>query len=107
MDIPYYMNKMEGITPLALDYLSKAGCREYVVSSIQNPSIVLDPAKIRNREVFRVERDGKSIYSSPGMLVSHLIRTARKGKDNIPSEAQLEEMLDRLVQELSNIPKDA
>ena len=107
MDITDYMNRMEGITPPALSYLSKAGCREYVVSSIQNPGIILDVAKKGNRQVFRVNRHKKSTYYSPGGLVSHIIKTARMGKDNIPSEVQLEEMLDRLVQELSNIPKDA
>ena len=107
MDITYYMNKMEEVTPTALEYLSKAGHQEYVVSSIQNMVIVLDVAKKRNRQTFRVERDGKITYFSPGTLISHIIRTARGRKDNIPSEAQLGETLDELVQEMLNIPKDA
>lgn len=107
MDIVYHMNTMEEITSRALDYLSKAGCREYVVSSIQNHGIVLDAAKKGKRQVFKVERAGKSTYFSPGDLVTHLITTARRRKDNIQSEAQLEEMLEGLIQELSNIPKDA
>lgn len=106
MDIAYYMNRMEEITPLALNYLSKAGCREYAVSSIQNQGIVLDAAKKGKRQVFKVERDGKSVYFTPGSLVRAIITTAKRRNDSAPSEAQLEEMLEGLVQELSNIPRE-